>query len=291
MKGSKKAYLYLIITFILWGSLYVVSKKVLGELPAFTISMIRFAIAFAVLGLLGRKKRVKIERQDYKYVAAIGVVGYFVAVGAQLLGTKYAGASMASLLNSLNPVTMSVFAAIFLKEKLTLQKIAGMILALIGVYIVLGGGNDAYSIPGILFSAVAVLAWSAISILVRKLTQKYPSLLVTRYGIGVAVFCYLPLSIWELVTHTQAVHLDMSGIVELVYMGAICTGVAYLLWNKSLEELPAGICSAFYPIQPLVSTLCGILFLRERITAAFVLGAACIVAGLWVSLINKKQRA
>ena len=48
-----KAYLYLLLTFFLWGSLYVVSKFVLGKLPAFTLAFVRFLLAFAtLLGIL-----------------------------------------------------------------------------------------------------------------------------------------------------------------------------------------------------------------------------------------------
>lgn len=278
----KAAYGYLLVTFILWGSLFVVSKYVLGKLPTFTISFLRFVIAFVTLSLIRKKSSVRIETKDVPYLFLIGVGGYFIAVGAQLLGTKYAGASLASLLNALNPITMTVFAAVFLHEKLTAKKVAGLILALIGVYVILGGQGSGNG-TGIAFSLFAVLFWSAISVLMRKVTQKYDSLQVTRYGIGIAALCYLPVSICEAVSG-GAFRFDIPCVLSLLYMGAMCTGVAYFLWNKSLSVLEAGTCSAFYPVQPLVSAALGMLLLKEQTGMAFWIGSVLIAVGIYLNL-------
>lgn len=67
-------------------------------------------------------------------------------------------------------------------------------------------------------------------------------------------------------------------------MGIICTGIAYYLWNKSLGMIEAGTCSAFYPIQPLVSTVLGVIILKEQVGFQFFLGAAFIVFGVLLNL-------
>lgn len=281
-ENRKKGYVFLIITFILWGSLYVVSKYVLGKMPTFTISFFRFVLAFLALSIITGKTEKKIEKQDYKYILLIGVAGYFIAVGAQLLGTKYAGASMASLINSMNPVTMTIFGAILLKEKLNMRKIAGIILAVVGVYAILGNGAKTGA-TGIILSIFSVILWSVVSVFTRKITQKYDSLQVTRYGTGIATICYFPVCVLELLAG-ETVRIDGSCIISLLYMGIICTGAAYFLWNKSLSTLEAGTCSAFYPIQPLVSTVFGIILLHEKVDTSFFIGAIFIVAGVFINL-------
>ncbi|MDO4274048.1 MAG: EamA family transporter [Eubacteriales bacterium] len=278
-----KGYFYLLLTFTLWGSLYVVSKYVLGKMPAFTISFFRFALAFVALTIACRKDTGRIEKKDYKYIVFIGFAGYFIAVGAQLLGTKYAGASLASLINSLNPVTMTVFAAILLHETMTLRKVLGILLALGGVYVIIGTGAQEVSLSGVAFSLFSVLLWSFVSVLTRRITQKYDALKITRYGAGLAALMYLPVCVGE-IAGGQEMHVDISCVAGLLYMGIVCTGAAYFLWNKSLSILEAGTCSAFYPIQPLVSTLLGILLLHEKVGLSFLAGAVLIVAGVLTNL-------
>ncbi len=316
---STIAYFYLLITFVLWGSLYVVSKYVLGKLPTFTISFIRFLLAFLFLTLVekigngssasgNRKgasgkgtasdptvstKKKKLAPGHFRYIVLVGFGGYFIAVGAQLLGTKYAGASTASLLNSMNPVTMALFGALILGEKLTVRKVIGLVLSIAGVFAVLGGGFQGAGMAGVLLSLFSVLFWSYISVMTRKITQEYEPLLISRLACGVAAVCYLPVAIGEAVI-TKAPVLtvftsDLSCTLALLYMGIVCTGVAYTLWNKSLSLLDAGVCSAFYPVQPAVSTLLGILLLGESVTTGFVIGSVLIVCGVLISLVHGKK--
>ena len=60
-----------------------------------------------------------------------------------------------------------------------------------------------------------------------------------------------------------------------------------MLWNKSLSELPANTCSAFYPIQTLTSSLLGILVFHEVLTVSFAAGTLFIIAGVLISLLWK----
>lgn len=282
---KKLAYLLLLITFSLWGSLYVVSKFALSKIPVFTVSLIRYSIAVIFLFIIIHFKKLgKIQKEDYKYIVIIGFMGYFVSLGAQLIGTKLAGASMASLINSMNPVFITLAASVILKEKFTLKKAVSIILSLFGVYIIVGGNVEG-QVAGIFVSLGSVVLWSVVSVYVRKISQKYPPLLITAYGMLVAVICNIPISIGEIVSG-QNVSIDKSAILALVYMGIFCTGIAHLLWNQSLSMIEAGVCSAFYPIQPLVSVVLGIIFLHEIITSSFVIGCVIIVVGVLLCILN-----
>lgn len=287
MQNSKTgmAYVYLLLTFSLWGSLYVVSKFVLGMLPVFMVSFVRYLIAVIVLFIIIHVKKLgKIEKEDYKYILLIGFGGYFLSLGAQLIGTKLAGASMASLVNSMNPVFIALAASVILKEKFTVKKAIGIFLSLVGVYIILGGNAEGQT-EGIVISLGSVVLWSIVSVYVRKISQKYPPILITAYGMLVAVICNIPVVAGEIISG-QEVSVDGKALLALLYMGIFCTGIAHLLWNQSLSMVEAGTCSAFYPIQPLVSVILGILFLHENITTSFVIGCVIIIIGVLVCILN-----
>ena len=288
MTNKKIAYLYLLITFFAWGSLYVVSKFVLGKIPPITILLLRYLIAGTVLLFIIAQKnnRPKIERHDFKYIFLIGFVGYFLSVGSQLLGIKFSNASVASLINSMNPVTITIFAAILLNEKLTAKKIVCVALAIIGVYSIIGGLNGDGQILGIIFSIISVVLWSLVSVIVRRITQKYGAFIITTYSLIVAAICIIPFSVCELIV-TPNVQFNFSVIASLLYMGVICTALAYVLWNESLSVLEAGTCSLFYPVQPMVSVLLGCIFLGENITLNFVFGALLIICGVLLNISKK----
>ncbi len=278
-------YVYLFITFFLWGSLYVVSKYVLDKVPPFTVSLVRYAISFLILLIFIRIKKFRpIERRDYKYILIIGVFGYFVALVLQLLGTKYSNASFASLVNSLNPVVIMIMAAVFLHERLTFQKGAGLLLSIIGVYFIIGGVHGSDMMTGVVLSLISVLIWSYVSIVIRKISHAYHPLLITAWSMGVALVCTLPASALELAR--TPVTWDAEVLLSLLYMAVMCTCVAHLLWNESLSLAEAGTCSAFYPVQPLTAAALGILFLGESVSLAFWTGSALILTGVMLCLVH-----
>ena len=125
--------------------------------------------------------------------------------------------------------------------------------------------------------------------------SRYPPLHISRLAIGLAAVCYLPAALIESgVSHAPVLNTlarDPSCTLSLLYMGIICTGVGYSLWNKSLSILDAGVCSSFYPVQPAVSTLLGILLLGETLTVHFLLGSALIVCGVLLGLSSSFRRS
>lgn len=283
MKREKAGYIYLLLVFVIWGSLYVVSKIVLNKLPVLTVSFLRFLIAGSVMGIiLWRKGPAKIQKQDFRYILLLGIVGYFLAAVAQLIGTQLAGATVASLVNSLNPVVVLFVAAAILKEKLNWQKIVGVVVSLIGVYLIIGGSSGG-ALLGIVAALCSVVMWSLVTVIMRRIMQKYDPFQVTTYGIWVAAVVSLPVAIVEAV-HTKNMTVDVPTVLGLLYMGIVCTGVAHFLWGKSLSLLPASICSMFYPIQPITAVLLGIVLLGEPMTVWIAVGGVLIIGGVLFSL-------
>lgn len=291
--SKTRAYLSLLLTFILWGSLYVASQIVMQELSTFTVACLRFILAWLFLTLLIHFKKGTVKepfRPDAackKYIWFLGFFGYTIAVGLQLMGTKLAGSTTASLINSTNPIVITLLAALILKEPLTKNKVIGIFLAVFGVYMIIG--SDIQINPlGLMLSIVAVLGWALTSVLTRSALSSYPPLQVTRHAIGVAAICNIPICLAEIILTGGPETISLPTVLCLLYMGFCCTGVAYILWNSSLAALPASTCSSFYPIQPLTSAVLGILVFHETITTSFIVGALFIVCGIFTSLFKRK---
>lgn len=100
------------------------------------------------------------------------------------------------------------------REKLTRYKTGGILVSLLGVYAILWSGS-AENLAGILFSLFAVLIWSVSSVLVRKNSQKYDSLLITWIAIGMAVILNMPVGMGELYVNRSVIHVDMFCICGL----------------------------------------------------------------------------
>jgi len=289
----RKAYLFLSLSTSIWGSLYPVTRIALETVPPITLLFFRYVIASIALFALTRitNKNMKIRREDWKGFLFIGAVGYFVSVGAQIVGTKYAGASVASLINATNPIFITFFAVLILKERLTRSKLVAMVTTLVGAYVILGGAQTVGITWGIAFSMTSVVLWSLTSVSVRHITRSYDPIVLTTYAILIAVVCALPFACLELYVVPHGEIFSTQNMLCFLYLGLICTAVPSILWNKSLSLVEASTCSLFYPLQPLVSVLLGVTLLGEQVDLKFGVGAILIVGGILYAMLADRNRS
>jgi drug/metabolite transporter (DMT)-like permease len=292
MHNHTKAYIYLLLTTAIWGSMYVFSKYVFVLLPPMAFLFYRFLFGGAILlGVYlfrgGKFKDIRVKKPDVKYILLIGLVGYFLGIGFQLLGTDYCDASLASLINSTNPVIIILFAMFILKEKANKRQIFSVFCALAGTVLIIGQINGSDSLLGAIISCGAVLFWSYGSVMVRFVSEKYDVLVITILCMFLCAAAAFPFSVYQQVVDPM----DFAAITPMfvfsfLFIVIISTGLSFMLWNKALSLIPAATCSMFYPIQPLVSALLGILLLGERLSLTFVLGGALIIFGVLFSVVR-----
>ena len=233
---------------------------------------------------------VKIDRADWKYFAGVGVMGYFLTIFLIQLGISLTGASMASLVNSVTPVGVTIFAALHLKEKITPTKVLCLVLALVGTFVITTGATGQGEMAGILVVLAAVVTWSVASVFMRQLTAKYPPILVTAYGMVISLIFHIPTGVAAAV-QAGGTGLSSANILVVLYLGLVGSGLAQYTWTASLAELPASTRSLFYPLQPMFSALLGMLLLNETFTPSFLVGLVLISADVILSTLETRKLA
>ncbi len=280
-------YIYLIATFIMWGSLFVAAKYVMTEVPPLMVLATRYGISVIVLYFIMKHRGFKkIKKEDKKILFAIGSVGYFLGIAFQLMGNDLLDASLSSLINSLNPVVIPIIATVFLKEKLNWQIILSIIFSVVGVYIILGVGGNASAL-GIIVNILSLLFWSVSCCMVRKISAHYDPIQLTLYAMAIALIFAIPAGVVNVILFPATI--SIKGILALLYIALICTALSHVCWNRSLKILSATTCSLFYPIQPLTSAILAIVILGEVITKSFVIGSVIISVGIILAVISSKE--
>lgn len=288
----KKYYLLLILNFILWGSGYVASKYVYPFIPPLTVVLLRNLLSGIIFAgftvfrkIRSRKNGEILKRPPLKHIGLFILIGFMMYAGAVSLtnvATRLLGASMGALLNTLNPVFISLFAVLILKEKLTWRIIAGIAVSLVGVILVLGVSFRNISGLGMVLSITAVILWSIGSVLIRRISPFYEPMEMSMYVTLSAVpFCII-YSCLEL--RTAALNINVQAVLVILYIAVFCGFAPTLLWNRCLSKIPASTCSMFYPIQPLSATLLGIIILGEKLSWNFFVGGVIICVGVVLGL-------
>ena len=195
---------------------------------------------------------------------------------------------MAALINALTPVSVTILAAIVLKEKITPITLVCLALALAGAAIITTGAGTQGESMGVVVVLISVVLWGLASVFMRRLTAKYPAVLVTTYGMAISLFGHIPMGLYDLFTAPE-VNIDLRVVLVVLYLGFFGSGVAQFTWVKCLSALPASTCSLFYPLQPVFSALLGALLLKEKFTPAFFAGLLLISIDVALSTWETKR--
>lgn len=280
--------LFLIVA--LWGSLYVGNRVLLNYIPVFCLLGARMLLSAAVLIPVTIKMGLlQPLREDWKSFLFVGLVGYFGSNGLLTISTRLTNASLSSLLNSMNPIFILVFAHLLLGEKITPKKLGVILTAVVGAAIIVGGPGNHVSTPGLVCAIASVLLWSYNCIYMKRLTKKYHPLTVTAYGLLVGGVIAIPAMAVEMQITGQGAAFAPEVVGWLLYVSFCCTAFAHMMWNFCMAHQEAGHCAAFYPVQPMVSMLLGVILLHEQLTFTFLLGSALIVASVAVNSLPEKK--
>ena len=286
---NKRRLIPLFAAFVLWGSQYVISKIALRTVPPVTLLALRYLVSIPALFIVLRLRHAltPVKKGDWPILFAIGFTGYFASFCLQMLGINRLTGSVSSLLGAMNPIFIPILAALFLHERITPAKIACVALSMAGVVVIVGvdGTVDA---SGALLMLASVFLWSTASIIIRRVSGRYDPMQIAL----IAILCALPLTGgWSLIELQSApCSFTLESVLAVLYMGVLGTAVTHSLWNYSLRVMDASFCSMFYPMQPLVSSILGVLFLHEAVTPGFVIGALMICCGIVAAVISAKPR-
>ena len=286
---NKRRLIPLFAAFVLWGSQYVISKIALRTVPPVTLLALRYLVSVPALFIVLRLRHAltPIKKGDWPILFAIGFTGYFASFCLQMLGINRLTGSVSSLLGAMNPIFIPILAALFLHERITPAKIACVALSMDGVVVIVGvdGTVDA---SGALLMLASVFLWSTASIIIRRVSERYDPMQIAL----IAILCALPFTGgWSLIELQSApCSFTLESVLAVLYMGVLGTAVTHSLWNYSLRVMDASFCSMFYPMQPLVSSILGVLFLHEAVTPGFVIGALMICCGIVAAVISAKPR-
>lgn len=269
---------------------YLWAKRALQEIPALPLGLLRFAAASLMLWLLLLRLRPRGQRLPPKAARRKIAFLSFVAVplnqGFFLSGLQLSTAAHAALLYTLTPLFVLLLAQALLAEFPGWRTAAGTALALAGtVWVLLQRGLDPGRGPlfGDLLLLVAVLAWAVYTAEGREVVTEHGALPTIAWTLIGGTALYLPLGLFSLLSPANRADLASASREAwwgVLYLSVVTSVVAYLLWYWALQHLAAARVAIFSNLQPLATALLAHVFLGERVTPGFLLGAAVVVLGV-----------
>jgi drug/metabolite transporter (DMT)-like permease len=293
---SKKAIIYLEALFavVIWGANFVATKVVVAEISPVTIIWLRFGMGFIILGaaVIWRKQFSLPDKNELAYLALLGFLGITFHQWLQATGLMTAAATTTAWIVATIPIFTAILGWLVLREKLGWPAIVGIGLATFGVLLIVSKGDlpalatGNFGSIGDFLILISAVNWAVFSVLSRRGLANHPAARMMFY---VMLFGWLFTSIWLFGFGpglSEIPQLSTSGWVNILILGILGSGLAYIAWFDALREIPASRLSAFIYIEPLVTVIVAAIAIRETITAASLIGGGIIILG--VVLVNRR---
>lgn len=271
---------------LLWGGSFFFIGIAVHELPPFSIVALRVGLAAASLLILLRIIGTAMPRDGRTWAAffGMGLLNNVVPFCLIVWGQTQIASGVASILNATTPLFTVIVAHMLTRdEKLTPQKIAGVIAGFAGVVAMIGPsalGSSASSFPGQMAILGAAISYSFAGIFGRRFKAMGVPPLTTATGqICASTIMLAPLALlvdrpWTLAMPGLATWAAIVGIALL------STALAYVLFFRILSSAGATNLALVTFLIPVSAIMLGTLFLGERLEHRHLVGMALIAIGL-----------
>lgn len=277
---------FLILSAI-WGSSFLFMRLASAELGALPTAALRVTIAsLFLLPLLLAKGHGPALRQHWKPIFFVGLLNSGIPFVLYSFAVLHISTGLSSILNATVPLFGALVAWAWLGDKPTVSRSVGLAIGFGGV-VLLAGGQASFkpNASGIApaWAVLACLAATTCYALSASFTKKHiPSLppLVTATGsqLGASLALALP-ALWFRPDHLPSA----TALWSLITVGVLCTGVAYILYFKLIENAgPARALTVTF-LVPVFAIAYGVLLLGESVTAWMVACGAVILVGTALS--------
>ena len=280
---------------VFWGMSFIWSTQVYNNLNPTATIFLRLVVATffftAILFIFKLNEKVKKEHLGLFALAALfEPFFYFIFEG---YGLKNTSPIIGSAIIALIPLVTPIGAAIFLKERITMMNVIGLIVSFSGVVIMLLNKNMDFSASpkGVLFLSGAVIVAVGYSIALIKLTKLYKPLTITWVQNIIGMLYFIPLVIvMERFEPSQFGNIGQY-IVPLVCLGVFCSAIAYALWAFAFSKLGATRANVYSNLIPVFTAIFSYFIIHEELSAQKIIGIVLVVCGLILSQLKKQKAA
>jgi drug/metabolite transporter (DMT)-like permease len=284
---SAAPYIALILVQVFFGSLPVIGKVVLAQIPSLALVGFRVGITALILFIFQafRKRLWLRERGDYARLAILSLFGVTINQIFFIGGLSLTKASNTSLLAVSIPIFTLAISILLKTEKLRAIKIIGIVLAALGIIFLLDPRKASFSSQTTIGDLMIIINSLAFGIYVATSKE-----IVTRNGafrsmmwvfIFASIIC-VPLGAYSLSTIDISV-VDVGIWPLIIYIAVIATAVPYLLNAWALARVSPSTLAVFIYLQPLIGFILAVVFLGEVIDLKFLIAAVLVFAGVFLA--------
>jgi len=281
-------FLVVLAVCLLWGGSMPTIKVSEHGIPPLVTATGRIALATLLLFLYARfiKEPVMLPRRDFWHGVLLGIFFGFTMLFLYL-GLVFTNAARGTIFYSTKPFWVAVGAHfIMTQDRLNLRKVAGLTLALVGVYLTFWspGAAGLESDLGNLMEIVAALFFSATALYTKWLSSR------EQLGHYQTLFPMMLFSLPVLIGSTlifewsHPIELYLEDLLAFGYQSLGAQFLGYILWFWLIHRFPVSLVASFTFLVPLIGVILSAIFLGESTPLSLWLGLTLV--GFGIILVN-----
>ena len=288
------SHIALIIVNLIYALNYTIAKDVMPEYiqPSgfILLRVIGGSILFFLTYFFFVKERVK--KKDFFRLMLCGLFGVAINQLFFFEGLNLTTPINAAIIMTISPVLVIIISAIIIKEKITVRKIIGIFLGLIGACIlILNSGDISFEndfFTGNILVLINATSYAVYLVLVKTLMKRYNPITVMFYVFIFGLIFVLPFGIDEiqkidLTTFNEEIYLKIGFVV-------ICTTFIVYMFNAfALKSLNPSVVSVYIYLQPLLASLIAIALNSDSLSLVKILSAIFIFSAVFLVSIPSKK--
>jgi drug/metabolite transporter (DMT)-like permease len=273
-----------LLVMVFWAGNFIVIKQALDHVPPVGFTLLRFALASAVLLLIlrWREGSIRMPRRDALPILGLGVMGFgiYQILWTTALGQINAGDS--AVLIATTPVLTAVLAVAAGADTLTPAKLGGSILSFIGVALVIAAGpgfGQGGALGGYVLTLIAALCWAAYTAFGAPFLARQSPLRTTTWATVAGTLTLVPIGTYQLLT-TPGTSYVPEVWLSVLYSGMLAAGMGNVIVFHGVHLLGPTRVTAMQTLVPALAVVLAFLVLNEAIRPGQVLGGAVIIGGV-----------
>ncbi len=282
------------ITVAIWGTTFVATKVLMlhGLSPA-QIFTLRFTIAYVLMLCVNHRHLFARSWKDEGKMALLGITGgslYFLSENESM---NFTTTTNTSLIVCSCPLFATLLVRVVYRHSSRINgiQLLGSLLAFVGMIIVVLNGRFVLHLSpvGDALAFTACMCWAVYSLLMKAVTGEYSAAFITRKVFFYGVLTILPYYLFVPGWPSMEVFWQPQVIGNLLFLGCLASMICFLTWNWCISKLGAVKATNWVYFNPITTMIFASWVLDEKITPYFLVGAACILAGMYIA--DKKTSA
>lgn len=271
---------------VIWGTTFVSTKVLLQNgLGPIEIMFYRFLLAYLGILLISHKRWWADNWKDEGMLILSGLTGgtfYFIAENTALGITQ---ASNVALLVCTTPIFTALMSNWFYKEPLRKNMLLGSLIALVGVGMVVFSGSVLLQINplGDFLSIVAALMWAIYCLILKPLGKRYSTAFITRKVFLYSVLSLLVYFLFDPLQIKPDILFNPIVALNLLFLGIMASMLCFIAWNAAVKVLGPSKTANYIYVQPFSTLVLSSIILSEVITVLSMIGALCIIGGIYLA--------